>query len=148
MVRQSELPDRTTDAIHILKPLCNVSKLKFFLSLCNVYRRCVPNSTRLAAPFNWKLKKDQRRTFDTLMPEEHDASSKTKENLVSAIAWALSRSKGHLALDTIASHNQNRLCLEAITTRLDKTSTQSWVESVYLIRTELQNHISRVFGSS
>lgn len=50
---------KAKDAIKGLRHPIIVTELKFFLSLCNAFRRFVPNFARIAATPYKKLKKDQ-----------------------------------------------------------------------------------------
>lgn len=61
-----ELADHTTEEIRDLKSQGHVAELKYFLGLCNVYRRFIPNYARIRAPLYYKLKR--RRTKDVAKP--------------------------------------------------------------------------------
>lgn len=49
--------EKTTEAIAGLKEPSTITKMKSFLALCNVFRRFVPNVSRIATPLNAKLYK-------------------------------------------------------------------------------------------
>lgn len=54
----------TTGAIKGLKTSRNVTELKWFLGLCNVFRRFVPTFGRIVSPHNDKWRKDQQINFE------------------------------------------------------------------------------------
>lgn len=49
---------KSTDAICEPQQPTNLTELKSFLRLCDLYRRSVPSVIRIAAPLNCKLEKD------------------------------------------------------------------------------------------
>lgn len=98
-----ELAHCTINAAHDLKLPRNKAQLKRFLGLCHIYRRFVQNFGRVAT----LLKTYKPRTFDNLMQEEHDRLVTLHDKLVSAPVLSLTRSRGHLSLDTNACNMQN-----------------------------------------
>lgn len=54
-----EIVHKTTDSIKGQKPPNIVTELKYFLVLWNLFRRFVPNFSRISAPRKKELQKDQ-----------------------------------------------------------------------------------------
>lgn len=54
-----ELALHTTDAVMKFKHPTTQTKLRFFLGLCNVFRRFIPNFVCLSVPLTKRLRKDQ-----------------------------------------------------------------------------------------
>lgn len=62
---------RTADAIQKLEQRRNVTELRSFKQLWNVYRDFAPSLARIAAPLNRKLQEDQLKKFGPFNKEEH-----------------------------------------------------------------------------
>lgn len=58
-----EWSTRTIDAVRGLQHASNLTELRSFFGLCNVFRRFVPNLTPFAAPLNKKPQKGNCRTL-------------------------------------------------------------------------------------
>ena len=74
-----------------MQPPRNVTELRSFLGLCNVYRWFVENFGRIASPLNKKLRKVEDPEFETLNEEEIASFEKLKEELASPPVLALPR---------------------------------------------------------
>ena len=97
-----EIAPKATEAIKNLKPPKNVTELRSFLGLCNVFRRFVPNFSRIAAPLNKKLKKGEPQHFDHLTDEELSAMKDLQDKLITPPVLALPRPNGRITIDTDA----------------------------------------------
>ena len=71
-----EMQSRNTDAIRRARPPTNITELRSFLGMCNVYRRFVPNFARVAAPLTRLTGKGMPQEFETLTDEEFEALKK------------------------------------------------------------------------
>lgn len=69
----------------------NVTDLKLFIGLCNVYRLFVPTFAGKAAPLNAKLRKVELMSFHTLMQDGDDAIPTLQNKLKLAHVLALPR---------------------------------------------------------
>lgn len=92
--------NRACDAVEQFKPLRTTTDIRSFLGLCNVFRRFVPNFSRVAAPLNKKLKKGQPSTFDELTQEEHGAYQPLKQALSTPPVLALPKLEGRYTVYT------------------------------------------------
>lgn len=63
---QLEIANTTMEAIQQLRISIEQGELHFFVELCNVIRRFVPNVSRIAAPLSQKFKKDRPKSFKGL----------------------------------------------------------------------------------
>ena len=63
--------------------------MRSFLGLCNVYRKFVQNFTRIAAPLNKNLNKNQPTKWDALTDKEMEAFETLKQKLISPPFLAL-----------------------------------------------------------
>lgn len=84
----------------------NLTDLRAFLGLCNVFQRFVPNFAHVAAPLNEKPRKGQQQTFDGLSYEEETASETLKAKLIEYQVLALPRSQGDYTVDTGTFYKQ------------------------------------------
>ena len=66
--RKLAVASKSVEAVKKMRPPHDVSSLRSFLGLCNVYRRFVPNFARIATPLTKKLKKEEVK--DILKKEE------------------------------------------------------------------------------
>lgn len=56
---QLEVSSQIIIAVWGLQRPYKVTELRYFLGLCSVFQQLVPNLAFIAAPFNWKLRRDQ-----------------------------------------------------------------------------------------
>ena len=76
--------------------------MRSFLGLCNVYRRFVPNFSRIAKPLNQRLMKGQQTTWGDLNEEEQQACETLKDKLVNPPILVLPRLGRRYTIDTDA----------------------------------------------
>lgn len=57
-LRQSQIASSTADAIRLFQQPPNISEMRSFLGLCDLFRRLVSTSARTAALLDWKLPKE------------------------------------------------------------------------------------------
>lgn len=80
--------------------------MRSFLGLCNVFRRFVPNFSRIAAPLNKNVAKGQPATFDGLDETEQAAYETLKKALIRPPVLALPQLDGHYIIYTDACDEQ------------------------------------------
>lgn len=85
----------TTQAIESLRYVEDISEMRSFLGLCNVYRRFVPCFAKNAAFLNKKLKNEKTSQF-VLDYQERRAVNELKNYLVSPPVLALPRAKSNI----------------------------------------------------
>lgn len=83
-----------------LKEPRNVTELQSILCQCNAYRRFIPSFTRLADPFNKKLRNIQTQTVHDLTKGERTATSTVQERVVSSFFLLIPRSRGRYNVST------------------------------------------------
>ena len=101
-----EVAQKCRDAIRKAIPPKNVSELRSFLGLCNVYRRFVEAFARKAAPLTKKLQKDQPFDFGELTLEETEAYEQLRDSMISPPVLALPKAGKTYVLDTDACNYQ------------------------------------------
>ena len=84
----------------------NQTELRSFLGLCNVYRRFVPNYSRIAAPLTELLKKDKPVTLEPFGEAESPAFQALIDAVCSPQVLALPRVGLKYSVDTDASNGQ------------------------------------------
>ena len=94
------------EAILRAVPPRNLTELRSFLGLCNVYRRFILNFAKTARPLTRKLEKDQTVRFGPLNDEEQKAFETLRDSMVSPPVLALPRLGRRYVLDTDASDHQ------------------------------------------
>lgn len=87
-----EARSNTVDTFVVLKVPCDITKLRPFLCLHNVFQRFVLNFARNSAPLNCKLLKYQLRVYTELSKKELDELRMLREKRTSPPVLALSRS--------------------------------------------------------
>ena len=97
-----QVTQRAIEAIKKARHPLNVSEMRSFLGLCNVYRRFVKGFTKIANPLNRKLRKGEKPTWSKLTDEEQLAFETLKEALTSPLILALPRAGFPYILDTDA----------------------------------------------
>ena len=101
-----QVASKTVDAVQKMHRPTNLTELRSFLGLCNVYRRFVPNFSRIASPLTAKLEKGKDATFPTLTEEEENAFLTLKKKLASPPELALPQSGRTYIVDTDACDKQ------------------------------------------
>ena len=97
---------KTVEAVQKMRPSHDVSSLRSFLELCNVYRRFVPNFARIATPLTKKLKKDEAEKWDSLDEKETVAFEELKRRLAEPPILSLPRMHLTYIVDTDACDSQ------------------------------------------
>jgi RNase H-like domain found in reverse transcriptase len=94
-------------------PLPRTQKeLRYFMGLCDVYRRFVPHFSTQAAPLNALLRKGMPPPQLGPIPQDGIFALNTlRDRLLSPPVLALPRAKGQMGLDTDASDFQLGCCL-------------------------------------
>lgn len=90
--------------LNALANILDVSKLKFFLGLCNIYWPAVQISAWMASPLKKKPKNGEPRNILHC----YAGGSGLKNKMESTAVLVLSRRKGHIALDMDACNKQIR----------------------------------------
>lgn len=93
---------KTCNAVKFMQPSTNVTQLRSFPSLCNVYLRRVSNFARIATPLTYKLRNHNHETFPDMNEVEINSFRNPKEALVKPPMLSLPRSDLTYALDTDA----------------------------------------------
>lgn len=99
-LRRLDVASPATDAIRGSKELTTLAELRFFLGLCNVFRRSIPNFVRLAAALIQRLKKGLQATFGPLSEEKLKPMNSLKEALISSSVLGLPNDSRNVTLDT------------------------------------------------
>ena len=97
-----EISRRATDAIDKALPPRNATGMRSFLGLCNVYRRFVPNFSRITKPLNQRLTKGQPTKWGDLTNEETEAFKTLKTRLINPPVLALPKVGRSYIVDTDA----------------------------------------------
>ena len=97
-----EIARRATDAIDKALPPRNATEMRSFLGLFNVYRRFVPNLSRIAKPLNQRLTKGQPTKWGELKDEETKAFKNLKTRLINPPVLALPKVGRRYIIDTDA----------------------------------------------
>jgi RNase H-like domain found in reverse transcriptase len=105
--------EKNTDALKGETLPRTQTELRYFLGLCNVYRRFVPRFAALAAPLNIYLTKGNPPVLGELSEAARQALAfeALRQKLLSPRVLGLPRRDGHLWLDTDASDAQLGCCL-------------------------------------
>lgn len=98
--RQSEIATHKMVAIKELKPLRNITELRSFLRLCNLFRRIVPIIAQIATSLNNKVKKNQLKDFGDLTFEKLRAMHESQEKLVFPPIFTIPNTQGWYTADT------------------------------------------------
>lgn len=108
--RRPKIASHTTDAVRELQTPINLTKLRSFLGLRNVFRRFVSKFARLAAPLNKNLRKDNLAAFAVLNDKETQPMNALNDALMLPPVLALPNSTGHITLDidACASYDSKR----------------------------------------
>ena len=97
---------RATEAFSKALPPRNVTELRSFLGLCNVYRRFVPNFARLSKPLNRMLEKGHPTEWSDLTDDQLGAFETLKSRLTNPPVLTLPRAGQSYILDTDACQTQ------------------------------------------
>lgn len=84
----------------------NITGLRSFLVLCNVFRNFVPNFAYIAGPLNRKFRNNQLTHFEKPAENEILALKSLQQNLTTPPVLALPRSTGIYTLDTNSCDGQ------------------------------------------
>lgn len=77
-----KVPSKSIEAVKVFKSPQMQTQLRSFLSLYNLYRRLVPNLSRVVAPFNKLLKKKTTFWLAELDPDKMAALNSLKQALI------------------------------------------------------------------
>lgn len=97
---------RGIEAVKKCLPPRDITELRSFLGLCNVYRRFVANFSRIAAPLNQKMKKGMPTKWGDLTDKEMEAFQTLKDQLTSPPVLALPRLGHAYTVETDACETQ------------------------------------------
>ena len=86
-----EVERRNFITIERARPPTNQTELRYFLQICNMYRRFVQGFAKIAVPLNEKTSKDQANKFEALTDTEYAAFEELKRRLVSSPILTLPR---------------------------------------------------------
>jgi Reverse transcriptase (RNA-dependent DNA polymerase)/RNase H-like domain found in reverse transcriptase len=106
-----EIATKNTDALRTAQPPRTQTELRYFLGLCNVYRRFVPGFAKIAGPLNQMLRKGESPQLGKLSVEQLQAFESLRAKLLHPPVLALPRKQGRYILDTDASDHQIGSCL-------------------------------------
>lgn len=95
-----------TDAFKRFKPPKNVTELRSFFDLCNVFRRFLPNFARVATLHERKLRKGQPKKFTALTAEDRAAMKELQNRFHLPPVVALSYADRPFTQDTNAYNVQ------------------------------------------
>lgn len=98
--------EATTAAVRELIDPSTQTELRSISGLCKVYRRFVPNFSRVAAPLHKKLRKDQHTSFPSPSPAEKSAVENLKTLLRNPSILPLARATSQYTVDTDACNSQ------------------------------------------
>lgn len=82
-----EINNKNTDALRNAQPPTNLTELRSFLGMCNVYRRFVPGFARVAAPLSRKTRKGEPTEWETLTDEELNHLKPCDKNSSPPLSW-------------------------------------------------------------
>lgn len=100
------------DAIWGLEHPADVTDLRSFSGLCNVFCGFVPNLAHVAIQLNESLCKSQLWTFDGLTNDERTALDTLKALVVEPLDMGLTLSQGDYTVHMDACHKQNGCILQ------------------------------------
>lgn len=92
--------------LHTIESICSVqvpsdvTELRSYLGLCNVFRRLIPHFARIAVPLFRKLRKGQARVYTKISDQELDSLESLMEKLISPPVLALPRLQGPYMANT------------------------------------------------
>lgn len=82
-----DVAPKATDANKKLNIPTNITELRSFLGLCNVFSRFVPNVAGISAPLNLKFRKAKPTNFDIIIPNEKAELSTIQKRFVNSHCW-------------------------------------------------------------
>lgn len=94
-VRPRRLEIDTADTIRYLQQPRDITKLRSFIGLCNVFTRLVFRVVRMAVPLNRKLQKDHSKELGPLKKNGYMATTTFREILISPPILALPHAERH-----------------------------------------------------
>lgn len=92
-VRRVEIAAHSDDTIQKLKKPCNITRLRSFTELCEVFRRFVPSFSRTEVLFNYDLQEDQPVKFGPLNKADLETMTTLKRTNFSTHLSAVARWK-------------------------------------------------------
>lgn len=110
--------------------------MRSFFGLCNVFRRFVPNFSRIAALLNKKFRMKEPGQFQTRTAPEKNTVEQLKFQLASPIVLGLLQADGHLTIDTGTCDTQPECVL--LEKQQDGTMTLTGYWSRTLVEPEMK----------
>jgi hypothetical protein len=104
--------DKNVVALKQAQHPTNKTELRSFLGMCNVYRKFVPQFSKIATPLTELLRKGQPDTFDSLTEEQIKAFDTLREALSNPPVLSLPKPTNEFTLDVDASDYQLGACLQ------------------------------------
>lgn len=101
-----EMVETTTRAIQEVQYPTTQTAVRYFLVLCNIYRRFVPRLSKLAVPLNKMLRKEEHKAFQTLTEAETQSVDALKNALTNPPVLDVPRANGQYTIDTDACDTQ------------------------------------------
>jgi hypothetical protein len=108
---QLSVAEKNTAALKDMMHPTTQTELRSFLGLCNVYRRFLKGSAKIAAPLNILLRNGVTPQLSTLSLEQLFAFDTLRASFLNPPILALPRIEGANTLDTDASDHQLGCCL-------------------------------------
>jgi hypothetical protein len=93
-----EVAVKNTEALRNARPPVNQTELHSFLGLCNIYRRLVPGSAKIAAPLNTLLKKWKSPNIEELSADQIGAFNALRDKLLHQPVLAIPQNEGRYIL--------------------------------------------------
>lgn len=140
--RHLEIATHLAEALKGIKSPTKIVTFCSLIVLCNSFRRFVPNSTRIVAPLNIKLKEDHSAHFSAPRAEKLRAMHKLQEKLVSTPILTLSSSIAEYTLDTDSGYYRNSPTKQPdqLGTGCDRWQKPNWLS------TSLGENVSQLFS--
>jgi RNase H-like domain found in reverse transcriptase/Reverse transcriptase (RNA-dependent DNA polymerase) len=110
---QLSVAEKNTATLKNTKHPTTQTELRYFLGLCNVYRRFVRGFAKIEAPLNLLLRKGETPQLGPLSSEQVTAFDTLCDALLNPPILALPLIEGAFTLDTDASDHQLGCCLQS-----------------------------------
>lgn len=101
-----EVASKTVEAVQKVRPSHDVSSVRSFLGICNVYRRFMPNFARIEVTLTKNLKKEETDKWDSLNEVETTAFEDLKERFTEPPVLSLPQMNLAYIVNTDAYHSQ------------------------------------------